>query len=79
MRDVDFGVEFRRPDHWWDDLEHFALYEDAVDYALKVQSQHDECRIIMYKALDYWHHKSRIVAVFKPMPRGWITKAKGEE
>ena len=76
-RDGRYTVRDRR----WLDLEFFDLYEHAVDYALEVQSQYDECRIIMYKSLseENGHHKSKIVAVFKPMPRGWIAKAKGGE
>lgn len=68
-------------DERWIDCDYFDLYDDALDYALKVQRQGDECRIIMYKSLseESGHHKSKIVAVFKPMPRGWIAKAKGEE
>jgi len=72
MSNVDFGVEYRRGNKYWiDSGEYFDLYEDALDHALEIQRQDDECRIIRYKSLseEPGHHKSKIVAVFQPMPR----------
>ena len=81
--DVSFVVECRScKEEGWMEWEFCDLYDDALNCALKAQTEYgEECRIIMYKSLseENGHHKSKIVAVFKPMPRGWIAKAKGEE
>jgi hypothetical protein len=74
--DVSFGVECKhrsmyRKDEWIE-LEWCDLYADALDFALKMQRENgDECRIIRYTSLpegDRRRHKTKIVAVFKPMP-----------
>ena len=72
--DVSFVVECKhrsmyRKDEWIE-LEWCDLYEDALDFALKMQRE-NECRIIRYTSLseeDHGRHKTKIVAVFQPMP-----------
>ena len=77
MSDVDFVVECRSREGEWIELEFCDLYEDALDFALKTQTENgDESRIIKYTSLseESRHHKTKIVAVFKPMPKYEVQK-----
>lgn len=72
MGDVSFVVECRRrKEEEWIEVEFCDLYEDALDFAIKVQMEGDECRIIRFTSLSEkpGHHKTKIVAVFQPMPK----------
>ena len=71
--DVSFVVECRScKEEDWMEWEFCDLYDDALNCALKAQTEYgDECRIIRYTSLseeDHGPHKTKIVAVFQPMP-----------
>ena len=71
--DVSFVVECRScKEEGWMEWEFCDLYDDALNCALKAQTEYgEECRIIRYTSLseeDHGPHKTKIVAVFQPMP-----------
>ena len=77
--DVSFVVECRScKEEEWLEWEFCDLYDDALSCALKGQMEDgDECRIIRYTSLseeDHGHHKTKIVAVFQPMPQYELQK-----
>jgi len=73
---VSFVVECRFRKEEWIEFEFCDLYDDALDFALKAQTEGDECRIIRYTSLseEPGHHKTKIVAVFQPMPKYELQK-----
>ena len=71
--DVSFVVECRScKEEEWIEWEFCDLYDDALYCAFIGQMAHgDECRIIRYTSLseeDHGRYKTKIVAVFQPMP-----------
>lgn len=77
--DVDFVVECRScKEEEWMEWEFCDLYDDALNCAIAGQTENgDECRIIRYTSLseeDHGPHKTKIVAVFQPMPRYELQK-----
>ena len=70
MGDVVFVVECRCRKGEWVEQEFFDLYEDALDFAIAMQTENGwENRIIKHV-----NHKTKIVAVFKPMPKYELQK-----